>query len=73
MKHSYHIRCDHNLDKGFCAIQYISCACTSCVEKISNPWLPNLDKSHNHVMLSNPKYVSTLLYYVAIINGILPN
>ena len=30
-------------------------------------------KPYKHVMLPNLKYVSTLLSYVAIINGILPN
>ena len=30
-------------------------------------------KPYNHVMLSNPKHVSTLPSYVAIINDIFPN
>ena len=30
-------------------------------------------KPYNHVMLSNPNHVSNIPYYVAIINGILPN
>ena len=30
-------------------------------------------KPYNHVMLSNPKHVITLPYYVAIINGIFPH
>ena len=29
-------------------------------------------KTYNHVMLSNPKHVSTLPSYVAVLNGILP-
>ena len=32
MKHFYHIRYDPDLDKGFCAIRHIPCACTGCVE-----------------------------------------
>ena len=73
MKHSYHIRCDTDSDKGFCAMQRIPCSCTGCVEQLSGPWFPNLDKPYNHVMLSNPKHVSILPYDVAIINGISPN
>ena len=30
-------------------------------------------KPYNHVILSNQKHVSTLQYYMTIINGILPN
>ena len=45
MKHFYHGRCDPDLDKVFCAMQLIHCACTECVEQLSNPWLPNLDKT----------------------------
>ena len=51
MKHFYHIRCDPELDKGFCAMQRITCACTGYVEQLYKPWLPNLDKPYNHVML----------------------
>ena len=51
MKHFYHIRCDPDLDKGFCAMRRIPCACTGCVEQISKLWLTNLDKSHQ------PNYV----------------
>ena len=29
--------------------------------------------THKQVIISNPKYVNTLPYYVAIINGIWPN
>ena len=73
MKQFYHIICDLDLDGGFCALRKITCACSGCVEQLSKSWLPNLDKPTNHVMLSNLKHVSTLPYYVAIINGILPN
>ena len=73
MKNVYHIRFNPDLDKGFCAMQHTPCACTGCVEQLSKPWLPNLDKTYNHVMLSNPKHVSTLPYYVATINDIFPN
>ena len=41
----YHIRCDTDLDEGFYAMRHIPCACTRCVEQLSNPWLPNLDKT----------------------------
>ena len=45
MKHFYHIRYNPDLDKGLCALQRIPCACTGCVEKLSNTWFPNLDKT----------------------------
>ena len=45
MKYFYHIGCDPELDEGFCAILRIPCACTRCVEQLSKPWLPNLDKT----------------------------
>ena len=45
MKHFYHIICDPDLDEGFCAMRRIPCACTGCVEQLSKPWLPNLDKT----------------------------
>ena len=41
----YHIRCDPDLDEVFCDMQQIPCACTGCVEQLSNPWLPILDKT----------------------------
>ena len=44
-KNFYHIICDTDLDEGFCATRRIPCACTRCVEQISNTWLPNLDKN----------------------------
>ena len=73
MKHFYHIRCDPDLGKGFCSILCIPCTFTGCVEKLFNRRLPNRDKPYNHIMLLNLKNASTLPYYVAIINGILPN
>ena len=73
MKHFYHIRWDPELGEFFCAMRRIPCACTGCVEQLSKPWLPNLEKPNNHVMLSNQKHVSTLQSYGDIINGILPN
>ena len=73
MKHSYHRRCNPDLDEGFCAMRRIHCSCTGCVEKLSKPGLPNLEKPNNHIMLSNQKHVSTLQSYMAIINGILQN
>ena len=45
MKHFYHIRCDPDLDNGFCAMRRITCACTGCVEQLSKPWLTNLYKT----------------------------
>ena len=63
MKNFYHIRCDPDLDEGLCAMRQINCACTGCVEKLSKPWLPNLEKPNNHVMLSNQEHVSTLQSY----------
>ena len=72
MKHFYHIRCNPDLDEGFCAMRRTPCACTGCVEQLSKPWLPNL-KRKKHVMLLNQKHVSTLQYYRAVIKGILPN
>ena len=44
MKYFYHIRCDPDLDRCFCDMWRIHCACTGCVEKLSNPWLPSLGK-----------------------------
>ena len=45
MKNSYHIRCNPDLDEGFCDMRRIPCACAGCVEQLSNPWLTNLDKT----------------------------
>ena len=45
MKHFYHIRCDHDLDYCLCAMWSIPFDCTRFVEKLSNSWLPNLDKT----------------------------
>ena len=73
MKHFYHIRCNPELGEGFCAMRSIPCDCYGCVEQLSKPWLNNLEKHNNHVMLSNQKHVSNLQSYGAIINGILPN
>ena len=72
-KHFYHIRCYPDLGEGFCDMKLIPCACTGCVEQLSNTWLTNRDKPYNHVMLSNPKHVSNLPSYMSIINGIFPN
>ena len=51
MKHFYHIICDPDLDKGFCDMRGIRCACSGCVEKLSKPCLPSLDKT------PQPRYV----------------
>ena len=45
IKHFYHIRCDHDLDNCLCPMQSIPFDCTGFVEKLSKPWLPNLDKT----------------------------
>ena len=45
MKHFYHIRCDSDLGKYFCAMQQIPCDCNGCVEQLYNTWLPNRDKT----------------------------
>ena len=45
MKNFYHIRCDPDLVEGFCAMRHIPVDCTGCVEQLSHPWLPNLDKT----------------------------
>ena len=47
MKHFYHIRCDHDLGEGFCAMRRIPCACSGYVEQLSKPWLPNLGKTQD--------------------------
>ena len=43
------------------------------LNKYPNPGYPNWIEPYNHVMLSNPKHVNPLPYYVAIINDIFPN
>ena len=35
MKHFYHIRCNPELDEGFCDMRHIPCACYGCVEQLS--------------------------------------
>ena len=45
MKHFNHIRFDPDLDEGFCAMRIIPCDFTGRVEKLSNTWLPKLDKT----------------------------
>ena len=65
MKHFYHIICDPDLDEGFCAMRRIPCACTGCVEQLSKPWLPNLDKT------LQPRYVvePETFKYSSILHG----
>ena len=69
-KKNNHIRCDPDLDEGFCAMRRIPRSCTGCVEKSPIPGYLTWIKPYNHVMLSNPKHVSTLPSYLAIINVI---
>ena len=45
MKQFYCIICDPGLGEGFWDMLIIPCACNGCVEKLSNLWLPNLDKT----------------------------
>ena len=45
MKQFYHIIYDTDLCEDFCAMRRIPCACNGCVEQLSNPWLPNRDKT----------------------------
>ena len=45
MKYFYQMRCDPDLDVGFCAMWCTPYVCTWCIEQLSNPWLPNLDKN----------------------------
>ena len=45
MKQFYHIRCNPDLDEGFCAMRRLPCACTGCVKQLSKPWLHNLYKN----------------------------
>ena len=51
IKHFNYIRCNHNLDEGFCAMQRILCACNWFVRKMSKLWFPNLDET------LHPRYV----------------
>ena len=75
MKHFYNIRCDPDLDEGFCAMQRITCACTGCVEQLFKPWVPNLDKNLQPSYVIEPetcKYSSILRgynkWYIAKLN-----
>ena len=65
IKKIYHIRCDTDLDKGFCAMLRIPCAYTGCVEQLSNPWLPNLDKTIQPRYAIKPKTCN----YSSILHG----
>ena len=63
MKHFYHIICDSDLDKGFCAMRRIPYSFTGSVQQLSNPWLPNLDKTlqlHYFIEPETCKYSSIL-------------
>ena len=51
IKHFYHIRCDTDLDKGFCAMVRITYVYIGCVEQLSKPWLPKFSKT------LQPRYV----------------
>ena len=63
MKHFYHIMCNTDLYKVLYGMQNIPCACTGCVEKLSNPLLTNLDKTlqpRYAIKLETCKYSSIL-------------
>ena len=75
MKHFYHIRCNPELGEGFCAMRRIPCACSGCVEQLSKPWLPNLEKTPQLRYAIEPetcKYSSILRgcnkWYIAKLN-----
>ena len=75
MKHFYHTRCDPELGEGFCAMRRIPCACSGCVEKLSKPWLPNLEKMqqpHYFIKPETCEYSSILRgynkWYIAKLN-----
>ena len=36
-------------------MRHIPCACTGCVEQLSKPWLPHLDKNLQPVYVIEPK------------------
>ena len=66
MKHFYHKRCDTDLERGFCDMQRIPCACNGCVKQLSNPWITNLDKTLQPRYAIEPiprKYSSILCGY----------
>ena len=66
MKHVYHLIFDHDLEKVLCAMLHIPCACTGCVEHLSNTWLPKLDKTPQPRYAIKPescKYYSILRGY----------
>ena len=66
MKHSYHIRCNPDLDGELCAEWRIPCACNKCVEQLSNSYLHNLNKTLQPRYAIEPekcKYSSILRRY----------
>ena len=66
MKHFYHIRCNPELGEGFCAMWRMHCACSGCVEHLSKPWLPTLEKTQQPRYFIKPetcKYSSILHGY----------
>ena len=55
MKHFYRKICDPELGEGFCAMRSIPCACSECVEQLSKPWLPNLEKTQQSRYVIEPE------------------
>ena len=66
MKNFYPIICDPELGEVSCAMRRIPCACSGCVEQLSKPWLPNLEKYQQPRYVIEPetcKYSSILHCY----------
>ena len=61
----YHIRCDPDLDEGFCAMRRIPGACTGYVKQLSKPWLPDFDKTLQTGYVIEPKTFK----YSSILHG----
>ena len=51
----------------------IPCDCSGCVDQLSKPWLPNLEKTQQPRYVIEPETVDTLQSHMAIIIGILSN
>ena len=75
MKHLNHIRCNTELGECFSAMRRIPCACSGCVDQLSKPWLPNLEKTQQPRYVIEPetwKYSSILRgynkWYIAKLN-----
>ena len=65
MKHFYRIICNPDLDKVFCAMRRIPCACTRYVEQLSKTVLPDVDKTLQPRYFIEPK----ICKYYSILRG----